>query len=376
MYIVSDSRVVVIVVVVKNCHTSRGVTPCCPKSHLDSDSRKFCNLGFSVFPSWFFEYRDIHPTSYYQSDDKMSTRSNLKRLRSSSVSDVVVSSLAKSVPSDSPHKAKKLKLQSTFAAESPFPKFNRPTPSDAKEVYELLSKAHRPHNPIRSNRSLASSNSAQTCGNVLNVIDALIGTILSQNTSSANSSRAKAALDDAFGRNNFAAIAEATHADVVNSIRSGGLANKKATTIQNILKSIKERHGEYSLQHLAAVEEDQRMTDDEIMKELLSYDGVGPKTASCVLLFCLGRNSFAVDTHVFRLSKLLGWVPPKADRILTQAHLDLRIPGDLKYGLHVLMIDHGRVCKGCKNAASREGCILKTYLNERNPKIELIDKSG
>ena len=299
----------------------------------------------------------------------MSTRSSLKRFRSNSVSDVVVSSLAKALPSagDSPHKAKKLKLQSTFAAESPFPKFNRPTPSEAKEVYELLSKSHSPHNLIRSKPSIASSNSAHTCGSVPNVIDALIGTILSQNTSGINSSRAKAALDDKFGRNNFAAIATASHTDVADSIRSGGLAKKKATTIQNILKSIKERHGEYSLQHLAAVQEDQRMTDDEIMKELLSYDGVGPKTASCVLLFCLGRDSFAVDTHVFRLSKLLGWVPPKADRILTQAHLDLRIPGDLKYGLHVLMIDHGRVCKGCKTAGSREGCILKTYLKERNP---------
>ena len=285
----------------------------------------------------------------------------------------MVSSLAKALPSDSPHKAKKLKLQSTFATESPFPNFNRPTPSEAKEVYELLSKAHRPHNPIRK-ASLASNNSAQTCGSVLNVIEALIGTILSQNTSGINSSRAKAALDDTFGKNNFASIAAAPHADVVNSIRSGGLANKKATTIQNILKYVKERHGEYSLQHLAAVQEDQRMTDDEIMKELLLYNGVGPKTASCVLLFCLGRDSFAVDTHVFRLSKVLGWVPPNADRILTQAHLDLRIPGDLKYGLHVLMIDHGRVCKGCKNAGSRKGCILKTYLNERKP-ID-VDKSG
>lgn len=282
----------------------------------------------------------------------------------------MVSPLAKPVPSDSPHKAKKLKLHSTFAAESPFPNFNHPTPSEAMDVYELLSKAHRPHNPIRRG-SLASNNSARTCGNVPNVIEALIGTVLSQNTTGVISSRAKTALDDTFGRNNFAAIAEAPYADVVNSIRAGGLANKKAVTIQHILKSVKERHGEYSLQHLAAVQEGQRMTDGEIMKELLSYDGVGPKTASCVLLFCLGRDSFAVDTHIFRLSKLLGWVPPKADRILTQAHLDLRIPDDLKYGLHVLMINHGRVCKGCKTVAgSRESCILKTYLNERKPPIE------
>ena len=308
----------------------------------------------------------------------MSTRSSLKRPHSGSQClDSESSSSAKILPSsDSSHKTKKLKLHSTFTLESPFPNFNRPTPSEAKEVYDLLSKAHRPHSPIIRKPPLASSDSAQTCGSVPDVIEALIGTILSQNTSNTNSSRAKAALDDAFGRNNFAAIAAAPHADVLNSIRSGGLANKKARTIQNILKSIKERHGEYSLQHLAAVQEDQRMTDNEIMKELISYDGVGPKTASCVLLFCLGRDSFAVDTHVFRLSKVLGWVPAKADRILTQAHLDLRIPGDLKYGLHVLMIDHGRVCKGCKNTGSREDCILKTYLKQRNSIDVTVDKSS
>jgi endonuclease III len=50
------------------------------------------------------------------------------------------------------------------------------------------------------------------------------------------------------------------------------------------------------------------------MKALESFKGVGPKTASCVLLFCLSRDSFAVDTHVFRLSKQLGWVPGKATR--------------------------------------------------------------
>jgi len=312
----------------------------------------------------------IHLTSPI-SERPMSTRSILKRYRSDSPclddSNLIISSSStKVLPSDSLQKTKKLKLQSTFTTQSPFPHFNHPTPSEAKDVYELLLKAHRSHNPIRK-PPLASSNSAQTCGNVPNVIESLIGTILSQNTSGINSSRAKTALDDAFGRNNFSAIVAAPHADVVNSIRSGGLANKKATTIQNVLKSIKERHGEYSLQHLAAVQEGERMTDDEIMKELISYDGVGPKTASCVLLFCLGRESFAVDTHVFRLSKVLGWVPPKADRILTQAHLDLRIPGDLKYGLHVLMIDHGRVCKGCKHIGSHESCILKTYLKERNP---------
>jgi endonuclease-3 len=184
--------------------------------------------------------------------------------------------------------------------------------------------------------------------------------VLSQNTTARNSSEAKRRLDETFGRNNFVAIVEAPREDVVEAIIHGGLANKKAKTIQNVLKAIKAKHGDYSLQHLASKD----LTDDDVMTELVSYDGVGPKTASCVLLFCLGRDSFAVDTHVYRLSKLLGWVPQKADRVLAQAHLDLRVPDELKYGLHVLLIQHGRACSGCKKAGKGD-CVLKTYLKER-----------
>ncbi|KAG5642348.1 hypothetical protein DXG03_002972 [Asterophora parasitica] len=263
----------------------------------------------------------------------------------------------------SPHKAKKLKLHASYAVKSPFPNFTHPTAVEAYEIHDLLVKAHPGQRAIRQPPTF-SSNSAQTCGNVPNVVEALIGVILSQNTSGQNSAAAKTSLDAAFGRNNFAAIASAPREDVVEAIRRGGLANKKAATIQNILASIKSKHGDYSLQHLAETDVDKRLSDDAIMQELISYAGVGPKTASCVLLFCLGRDSFAVDTHVFRLSKVLGWVPDKTDRVLAQAHLDLRIPGELKYGLHVLMMQHGRTCKGCKKSGSVQSCVLKTYLKE------------
>lgn len=122
------------------------------------------------------------------------------------------------------------------------------------------------------------------------------------------------------------------------------------------------------------------LPDDEAMRSLESFPGVGPKTASCVLLFCLARESFAVDTHVFRLSKALGWVPARATRCVpsfhplssrpstaladapphpahparpptnsetTYEHLDSRIPGALKYPLHVLLIAHGKSCVRC-----------------------------
>lgn len=277
--------------------------------------------------------------------------------------------------SSSLHPSKKLKLQASYTARSPFPDYSHPTAEEATEVYQLLSINHPSHVPTIRRSPQPMNNSAQTCGRVPNVIEAVIGTILSQNTSGANCARAKANLDEAFGRNNFEAIVHAPKEKVVDAIRTGGLANKKAGMIQTLLKDIKKKHGVYSLQHLAGEprvlgEEPVTMKDEEIMQELLTYGGVGPKTASCVLLFCLERDSFAVDTHVYRLSRLLGWVPAKADRVLAQAHLDLLVPAELKYGLHVLMIQHGRTCKGCKKAGSGEGCVLKTYLKDKRVKTE------
>ncbi|KAI0064428.1 DNA glycosylase [Artomyces pyxidatus] len=264
----------------------------------------------------------------------------------------------------SPRAHKKLKLMTDHELISPFPDFSRPTPRDAHEVHAVLAEHDARYSEARPIPAPDdTSNAAATCGAVANVLDSLIGTILSQNTSASNSSSAKRSLDTTFGRHDFEAISRAPLSAVTDAIRHGGLANRKAKTIQKLLSAVHARHGVYSLQHLA---EDPDLTDAQIMAELVAYDGVGPKTAACVLLFCLGRDAFAVDTHVYRLTKLLGWVPAKADRVHAQMHLDAKLPKELKYGLHVMMVRHGRTCKGCKGSGSKgAGCVLKTYLQQR-----------
>ena len=47
----------------------------------------------------------------------------------------------------------------------------------------------------------------------------------------------------------------------------------------------------------------------QVKAELRGYKGVGAKTISCVLMFCLGRHDFPVDTHVWKIAIALGWVP-------------------------------------------------------------------
>lgn len=102
------------------------------------------------------------------------------------------------------------------------------------------------------------------------------------------------------------------------------------------------------------------------MRELLSFQGVGPKTASCVLLFCLRRDSFAVDTHVHRITGLLGWRPAGANREETQAHLEARVPDEDKYGIHVLMVTHGKTCGECRAGGKNDGkCALRRAFRKR-----------
>lgn len=313
-----------------------------------------------------------------------------KRLKSSPSPEPILAGIPSKILQESPQKAKKIKLLATYALTSPFPSYPHPTAAECNAVNDLLASHHNAH-PTYSAERGKGKNSAETCGATPDVLDSLVGTILSQNTSNANSSRAKSSLDAAFGLNpvaiadedalekarekGWATLANASRADVVEAIKHGGLANKKAKVIQDVLASVHAKHGVYSLQHLArpssASPDAEPLTDAEIMAELTSYSGVGPKTASCVLLFCLGRDSFAVDTHVFRLTKMLGWVPTKADRVTAQAHLEVMVPRELKYALHVLFIMHGRACGGCKsNGNGKEGCVLRKYMREKGAKVE------
>ncbi|KAI1750400.1 DNA glycosylase [Xylaria castorea] len=260
--------------------------------------------------------------------------------------------------------AKKLKSYSQFAAvrQSPYPDFARPRPEECKLAHEILASLHgerkRPGGDVKAPASRAG------CGDSASVLDALVRTILSQNTSDANSSRAKLAMDHAYGGSDaWAAIAAGGQAKLAKTIESGGLAVVKSKVILSILEQTRDRYGAYSLDHLFGA------SDEDAMREMLAFKGVGPKTASCVLLFCLRRASFAVDTHVHRITGLLGWRPPGATRDQAHAHLDARIPDEDKYGLHVLIVRHGKDCAECRAGGKSLGrCELRKAF--RKGKVE------
>ncbi len=184
-------------------------------------------------------------------------------------------------------------------------------------------------------------------------VSELVLTILSQNTSDVNSGRAFERLMATFGT--WAAIAAAPHEAVAEAIRSGGLADIKARRIQNALRAIHAARGEYDLDFLAD------LPLAEAKAWLLQLDGVGPKTAACVLLFSLGLPAMPVDTHVHRVSRRLGLAPRKAPPPQVQEILEAALPAEVIYPFHLQLIAHGRaICQArrpqCNKCPLAEWC--------------------
>lgn len=248
--------------------------------------------------------------------------------------------------------AKKLKAYAQYANSSPFPDFGHPTPDECKLAHRILASLHGERNRPET---IVAPSSRAGCGDSPSVLDALVRTILSQNTSDTNSTRAKKSMDKAYGRSdNWDAIVAGGRDKLQDAIKCGGLSVVKSKVIIGILEQVRQRYGTYSLDHL------HKASSEDAMREMLSFQGVGPKTASCVLLFCLRRESFAVDTHVHRITGLLGWRPAKASRDETHQHLDALIPDEDKYGLHILLVSHGKKCDECRAGGKSLGkCELR-----------------
>jgi endonuclease-3 len=78
---------------------------------------------------------------------------------------------------------------------------------------------------------------------------------------------------------------------------------------------------------------------------LMALPGVGRKTANVVMNTAFGAETFAVDTHVFRVSNRTGLAPGK-NPLDVELKLDAVTPSPYRRDAHHLLILHGRyVCK-------------------------------
>jgi len=177
--------------------------------------------------------------------------------------------------------------------------------------------------------------------NPLPALDELVSTILSQNTNDVNRDRAFDSLRAKFPT--WEEVRDADEGEVIAMVRVAGLANQKGPRIQKVLQQITEERGSLDLSFLADC------PPEEGMAWLQKFKGVGPKTASIVLLFSLGKPAFPVDTHVHRISGRIGLRPQNMNADKAHEHLAGLFPPETYYAAHLNLIRLGReICQARK----------------------------
>jgi endonuclease-3 len=124
-------------------------------------------------------------------------------------------------------------------------------------------------------------------------------------------------------------------------IKTIGLFNTKAKNVIALSRALIEEHG------------GEVPADRDALERL---PGVGRKTANVVMNCAFGAETFAVDTHVLRVSNRTGLAPGK-DVLEVERTLDRVTPAPYRRDAHHLLILHGRyVCKARKPECWR--CVV------------------
>ncbi|KAL9099069.1 MAG: hypothetical protein Q9163_005379 [Psora crenata] len=309
--------------------------------------------------------------------------------------------------------------------ETPFPRWPRPTPEECQEVHDILLKHHPGVHP-QPKTIPPPSEFIAGCGEVRSILDALVRTRLSASTTGSNSNAAYQGMVKRYGilksgvgkgSVDYNAVRLAPVQDLFYAIKIGGLAVSKSADIKALLDLVYEENQARRQQLLTAqatnevssgpkgadtendaqkaveikLAEEENLSLDhfytlptyDAIYKFMTYPGIGVKTAACVAMFCMQRPCFAVDTHVFRLAKWLGWVPPPeekvkgdktVDRDTTFSHLEVRVPDRLKYMLHQLFLQHGKSCPRCRGNTGEssadwgEGCVIDHLVERTGPR--------
>lgn len=138
--------------------------------------------------------------------------------------------------------------------------------------------------------------------------------------------------------------------DIEEAIKSIGLYKMKAKHIRKCCEILCEKY-------------DKKVP--KTIEELVKLPGVGRKTATLFLADAYGIPGVTVDTHVFRISKRIGWAagnhPVQVEKELMKV-----LPKEHWNRINFQLIYHGRsVCTARK--AKCENCILRTWCATGSP---------
>ncbi|MEO8956158.1 MAG: endonuclease III [Ktedonobacteraceae bacterium] len=167
----------------------------------------------------------------------------------------------------------------------------------------------------------------------------LVDIILSHRTRDEQTAAAYDNLLKHFG--SWEAVRDAPTQEVQDTIANVNFPEVKAPRLQAIMRQITEERGNLNLDFLRDI------PVEESAAWLNRFEGVGPKTTACVLLFSCQKPLLPVDVHVHRVSIRLGLIGKKVTADNAHALLQALLPQDARsiYNFHKALLRHGqRIC--------------------------------
>lgn len=198
-------------------------------------------------------------------------------------------------------------------------------------------------------KRLAAAYPVSNLGNKRNPLDELLYIILSLQTNEELYKRSYACFKRQFS--SWEQVADSTVDQLEKTIRDSGLAAQKSRNLISIARKLRNDFGRVSLSSI------KEMTTEDAESYLLSFPGVGLKTARCVLMYSMDRAVFPVDTHCARIMQRLGLIEGFGKRLEQIANEAQNVvPISIRKDFHVLLIQHGR--KVCKSRPKCSACVL------------------
>jgi len=211
-----------------------------------------------------------------------------------------------------------------------------------KEIYELLLEAYGPQNwwPAES------------------PLEVMVGAVLTQNT---NWQGVEKAIANLKGNNllNPHKLQAIPTEDLARLIKPAGYYNLKARRLKNLIEFLTETYSG-DLETMGQTETDQ------LRKELLAVNGVGPETADSILLYALQRPVFVVDTYTYRVMNRHGLVGEEVSYDELQELFTQHLPLDIRLfnQYHALLVRVGKL--HCQPKPRCQGCPLEPLLPFHN----------
>jgi len=167
----------------------------------------------------------------------------------------------------------------------------------------------------------------------------LVDILLSHRTRDEQTAAAWDNLLKRFG--SWEAVRDAPTEQVQETIANVNWPEVKAPRLQSIMRQITEERGNLDLNFLC------ELPVVESTAWLNRFEGVGPKTTACVLLFSCQQPLLPVDVHVHRVSGRLGLIGKKVTADAAHTLLQALLPQDSRsiYNFHKGLLRHGqRIC--------------------------------